>query len=200
MFTFRRPSDDRIRDLLTAQAGQPFSYSEVGASRGAPPAGYDFDQHESLLGSGDEAWRRARRSLAAWKMFPESMCRLCFPDAPLEPGSVVVVLIRTLGLWSASPARIVYAFDEQIERDGAPVERFGFAYGTLPQHIERGEEIFSVERRADGSVWYCLAAFSRPRHILTRLGYPYARTQQARFRRLSGQAMQRAVASDTLIP
>lgn len=195
MFTFRRPTDDQLRELIAAQQDQPFSYAEVGASRGLPPAGYDFDCHEVLLGSGDESWRRAREALFAWKMFPERMCRLCFPAAPQEPGSVVVVLIRTLGLWSASPARVLYNFDERIERAGAAVERFGFAYGTLPRHVERGEEIFSVERRADLSVWYCLAAFSRPRHWLVRLGYPYARYQQARFRRLSGLAMQRAVES-----
>lgn len=193
MFSIRRPTDDQIRALLAAQQDRPFSYAEVGDSRGTPPAGYDFDRHEVTLGSGDEAWRRAKEALAAWKMFPESMCRLCFPDAAQEPGVVVAVLIRTLGLWSASPARVVYNFAERMEREGAIVERYGFAYGTLPQHVERGEEIFSIERRADDTVWYCLAAFSRPRHWLVRLGYPYARYQQARFRRLSGQAMQRAV-------
>lgn len=197
MFSLRRPSDDQIRKLAAAQSGLPFSYHEVGATREGPPPGYDFDRHEALLGSGEEVWRRARAALAAWKMFPSEMCRLCFPDAPLSSGTVVVVLIRTLGLWSASPARIVYCFDDRVERDGTSIERFGFAYGTLPEHIERGEEVFSVERRGDGSVWYTLAAFSRPRHILTRLGYPYARYQQARFRRLSGLAMQRAVSEST---
>lgn len=189
MFSFRRPPDDAIRRLIVIGATEPYSYAEVGATRGSPPAGYDYDTHEVLLGSGDETWQRAREALASWKMFPVEMCRLCYLDAPLEPGVVVVVLIRTLGLWSASLARIVYSFDET--RDS--IERFGFAYGTLPTHIERGEEVFSVERRPDDSVWYRIAAFSRPRHILTRLSYPYARLQQARFRRLSGRSMQAAV-------
>ena len=189
MFTLRPPSDERIRELIAAQSGEPFSYPEVGATRGFPPAGYDFDQYEVCLGSGDETWQRAKAALARWKMFPAAMCRLCFPEAPMAAGTVVAVLIRTFGLWSVSPARIVYTFDEP--------HRFGFAYGTLPGHVERGEEVFAVARRADGSIWYELAAFSRPRHFLARLGYPYARLMQARFRRLSGQAMQRAVQETT---
>jgi uncharacterized protein (UPF0548 family) len=193
LFRLRRPSDDQIRALLAAQASEPFSYFQVGATRGSPPPGYDFDRHQVCLGSGDETWQRARAALAGWKMFPESMCRLCFSDAPLVEGTIVAVLIRTLGLWSVSTARIVYAFDERILRDGEEVQRFGFAYGTLPLHIERGEEVFAVERRNGDEVWYTLAAFSRPRHILPKLAYPYARMQQARFRRLSGQAMQAAV-------
>ena len=192
MFSWRAPTDEQIRDLLAAQVGQPFSYPEVGATREAPPPGYNFDHHEVLLGAGDETWRRAKAALSAWKMFPTEMCQLCFPTAPLTPGTVVAVRIKTLGLWSVSLARIVYTINETIERNASRVERFGFAYGTLPRHVEQGEEIFSVEREADGSVWYRLAAFSRPRHPLVRLGYPYARLTQARFRRLSGLAMQRA--------
>jgi len=48
----------------------------------------------------------------------------------------------------------VYVIDETV-----PVRRFGFAYGTLPAHVEQGEERFSVELHADGAVWYDLRAF-----------------------------------------
>src|SRR5262245_46391050 len=45
-----------------------------------------------------------------------------------------------------------------------PVNRHGFASGTLPAHAESGEERFIVEwDRADGGVWYDILAFSRPR-------------------------------------
>ncbi len=53
------------------------------------------------------------------------------------------------------------------------MSRFGFAYGTLPGHVESGEERFLVEwDRGDDAVWYDILAFSRPNHVLTRLGYP----------------------------
>lgn len=73
--------------------------------------------------------------------------------------------------------------------------RFGFAYGTLPGHVECGEERFLVECDDDGTVWYDVQAFSRPMHILTKLGYPLVRRLQKRFVRESAEAMRRAAAS-----
>ena len=70
------------------------------------------------------------------------------------------------------------------ERDG-PVTKFGFAYGTLPEHAESGEERFLIEwdRAGDGGVWYDILAFSRPRQFLARLGHPWVRRLQKRFGR-----------------
>ncbi len=75
-----------------------------------------------------------------------------------------------------------------------PIQRYGFAYGTLPDHAETGEERFLVEwDRASGEVWYDILAFSRPHLLLTRLGYPYVRRVQKRFGRESAAAMLKAV-------
>jgi uncharacterized protein (UPF0548 family) len=51
------------------------------------------------------------------------------------------------------PCRVVWTVDEP--------DRRGFAYGTLPDHPERGEEAFSVER-IDGRVLLSLRAFTTP--------------------------------------
>ena len=59
--------------------------------------------------------------------------------------------------------------------------RFGFAYGTLPDHVECGEERFTVECGQDDSVWYDILAFSRPRHPLAKLGQPLVRRWQKQF-------------------
>jgi len=79
----------------------------------------------------------------------------------------------------------VYVVDEAT--------RFGFAYGTLPDHAESGEERFLVERTADGVVWYDIRVFSRPNQFLARLVAPLARHLQDQFRRDSSAAMVRAV-------
>jgi uncharacterized protein (UPF0548 family) len=73
-------------------------------------------------------------------------------------------------------------------------EKFGFAYGTLTDHGERGEERFTVEFNSDQTVWYDLFAFSRP-NMLARLAYPYTRLLQKRFASDSKAAMQKAVQS-----
>jgi len=80
-----------------------------------------------------------------------------------------------------------------VDEEG-PVQRFGFTYGTLPDHAGSGEERFLIEwDREEGSVWYDILAFSRPRHLLARLGYPWVRRVQKRFGWESAAAMCRAV-------
>ena len=70
------------------------------------------------------------------------------------------------------------------------MKRFGFGYRTLPGHAECGEERFSVEwNREDGCVYCDVFAFSRPKHPLTWLGYPFARALQRRFARDSKRVM-----------
>ncbi len=65
------------------------------------------------------------------------------------------------------------------------MKRFGFAYGTLEDHAESGEERFLVEwNRENDEVWYDLLAFSRPNQFLSRTGYPFTRRAQKKFERL----------------
>ena len=74
------------------------------------------------------------------------------------------------------------------------MKRYGFAYGTLPEHVERGQESFVVEwDRRDDSVWYDIFAYSMPNHLLAKLGYPITRFLQKRFARDSMEAMRRSV-------
>ncbi len=196
MFTLAKPTDADVIAYLIAQRDATLSYAEVGATRGRFSASYDVDYHSAFLGHGREVFERAKAAIRAWKMFPEEMVELYWGDKPIAVGTVVGVLFRALCFWSLNAARIVYTFDEVSEQACGPVERFGFAYGTLSDHLERGEERFAVEwRRADDSVWYELLAFSKPRHWLAKLGYPYVRRQQRRFRHLSAQAMQHATRS-----
>lgn len=190
MFSFRDPSDDAIRRFLSSQRDLPFSYKEIGASReGEAPPGYAVDSYWVKLGEGPEAYERAVEALRGWRQLDLSWIRRFSPDAPVEVGTTVGVCARHYGFWSLNPARIVYLIEETGD-----VERFGFGYGTLPGHAERGEERFSVEwNREDGSVHYDVFAFSRPKHSLAWLGYPFTRALQRRFARDSKKAMLVAV-------
>lgn len=54
----------------------------------------------------------------------------------------------------------------------------------LPGHVESGEERFLIEwDRTINQVFYDILAFSKPNHMLTRLGYPFVRQRQNRFGR-----------------
>lgn len=183
------PAAEKIGRFLQAQEGQPLSYSEVGQSRNGTPSGYIVDHNRALLGHGDAAFAAGCAALRAWRMFPAPWTRIEPAHASIETGREVAMLARAFGGWWVNGCRIVYVIDETT-----PVRRFGFAYGTLPSHVETGEELFSVEQLADGSVWYDLRAFSRPRFWLVRLAAPLARRLQRRFAVESKLAMQRAVA------
>jgi uncharacterized protein (UPF0548 family) len=58
--------------------------------------------------------------------------------------------------------------------------RSGFAYGTLPEHPEQGEEYFEVELRDDEVVVFRVIAFSRPGQAIARATAPLARLLQVR--------------------
>ena len=191
MFTIRRPTDQQICEYLARQAQQPFSYEAVGCTRVELPVmpGWNVDRQRVLLGRGREVFEAAKGGISQWLMFPPAIARICNRDQAPRQDLVVGVLYKVwlLPLWILFPARVVWIVDEP--------RRFGFAYGTLADHPERGEERFVAEwNESDDSVWYDLLAVSRQAHWLARIGYPYTRWEQARFRRLSGEAMKNAVA------
>jgi uncharacterized protein (UPF0548 family) len=72
-------------------------------------------------------------------------------------------------------------------------QRFGFAYGTLPLHPERGEESFLVIRDESGTRFE-VEGVSRPSQLLTRVIPPVSdRLQDTAVRRYLS-AMERVVA------
>ncbi|MFZ3217950.1 MAG: DUF1990 domain-containing protein [Candidatus Acidiferrales bacterium] len=184
----RRPDETAIREFLAAQASQPFSYPDVGASRHRAPHGYTVDHNRIQLGRGRADFAQAVAHLRAWKMFDLGWLQLCWPTTSPQKDATVAVLVSHFGFWSLHPCRVVYVLEER-----APVEKFGFAYGTLPAHAERGEERFTVEfRPRDESVWYEIYAFSRPGPLAS-AAYPLARLLQKKFAADSQQAMLRAM-------
>lgn len=190
MWHLRRPDAARVRQYLDEQRGLPLTYPAEGATAGAAegaalvpavPAGFVIDHNRQRLGRGEAVFARAREDVRRWRMFPAPWTAIEPADAPIEVGTVVAVHVHALGVWWINAARIVYVIDEP--------RRFGFAYGTLPGHAERGEERFLVERLADDEVWYDLRAFSRPGYWAARLGRPLTRVLQRRFARESKAAM-----------
>jgi len=184
MIWLYKPSAEQIRAFVAQQGQLAFGYPEVGATRQAPPPGYLVDHNRVWLGVGLATFEQAKIALQQWEMFNLGWVQLCWPAAALAPGTGVAVLAHALGLWSLNACRIVYVVNE--------ADRYGFAYGTLPDHLERGEERFMVEwHKADNSVWYDILAFSRPNQWLAQIGYPVVRQFQKRFARDSKRAMQR---------
>ncbi len=189
MFTLVEPSETEIKNFLAAQRDLPFSYKEVGASKDKIPSGYPINHHRIRLGSGADACARAKDAIQNWTMYKLRWTKLYPADTPIAPGKVVCVVVNHRFCWSINPCRIVYVLEES-----GTVERYGFAFGTLPGHSEKGEERFIAEwHHADDSVWYELVSFARPHHILAKIGFPFVRLFQQKFAEDSGCAMLEAV-------
>jgi uncharacterized protein (UPF0548 family) len=180
-----RPSREAIERFLDGQRDQPFTYSDPGLTRnGQVPPGFVVDHHRREIGKGRDTFEAACAAARRWEMFRLGWVEICWPDAPIVPGTAVGVLARIGPVWWLNACRIVYVLDEP--------RQFGFAYGTLPAHAEKGEERFSIDWNEDGSVWYSIYAVSHPAHWLVSLGYPLARRLQKRFGADSLAAMERA--------
>ena len=185
MLSFRKPDTESIRRFIAEQGLLPITYEGVGTTAQTPPTGYVVDHTRVKLGVGEPTFLAAISALKRWQQFQLSWVEAAPRETPLQTGQVVCVMGHAVGVWWINACRIVHVVDEV-----GPVKRFGFAYGTLPGHVESGEERFLIEwDRSEDSVWYDIMAFSRPKHALTWLGYPVVRRLQKRFARDSGQAM-----------
>src|SRR6266542_162287 len=182
MFLRHRPSLQEVQAFIAASRQLPLSYEPVGLAE-RNPVGFCVDAQEAIVGYGEKAFERAKVALTEWRHFELGWIEVFPALAGVAPGTVVAVLVRHLGFWSMTGCRIVYSMASE-----EPPE-FGFAYGTLANHAESGEEIFKVSLRpGTGEVAYVIRAVSRPRALLARLGYPVARVFQTRFRRDSAAA------------
>jgi uncharacterized protein (TIGR01777 family) len=194
-FSVRKPSSLEIRSFLRRQENRRLSYEGLCMTRpgGVPPSGYDVDRNRVRLGEGEGVFLSAAEALRTWTQFELGWAEVHPEGALASEGTTVAVLMRVLGVWWLNASRVVY----REEETSGPLRRFGYAYGTLPSHVERGEERFCIEWHAGGddSVWYEIHAFSRPKHPLARLGYPLVRWWQRRFVRDSMRVMAAAVAA-----
>jgi len=176
MFTLTRPTEAKLKTFLVEQKTLPLSYDEVGATHPEHldiPSGYTKDHMRLYLGQGRAIFEEACRLVKEWHMYDQSWLEL-YPKPPkIDEGTVGCVAAKHLGFYSVSSFKVIYHLDEE--------ERFAFAIGTLPGHVERGEERFMVEHSGSDAVWLDILAFSRPGQPLVKLGAPFARLMQRRF-------------------
>jgi uncharacterized protein (UPF0548 family) len=188
MFLARRPSQPEIEEFIARSRDLPLSYDPIGIAKESP-LGFKVDEARGVIGHGQKDFERAKLALAEWRHFDFGWVELFPRGTAIEPGSVVAILVHHLGFWSLNGCRVVYTLGDR--RTGAS---FGFAYGTLSNHAELGEEIFELSLEPDSEeVVYRIRAVSKARATLARIGYPFTRMLQARFRRDSIAALRDAI-------
>jgi len=146
---------------LSDLAGLPLTYTEIGATAGALPAGYHHVRKSAVIGRGLRRFEEAAAAGMRWGMLRGAGIKVTATTEVAAVGSEVIVHLGPV----QAPCRVVYVVDEP--------DRRGFAYGTLPGHAESGEELFLVRYDpATENVIAEVTAFSRHATWWSRLASP----------------------------
>lgn len=160
-------------DLARLRACAP-SYDHVGSTLHAD--GHPGRYESSVpLGNGDDVLRAARGALRSW--VPQRSIGASIRPHGVRPdlGETLVIGLGVGRMRLLVPNRIVAVVDEP--------DRYAFAYGTLPGHPERGEELFLVRRHDDGEVVLTIRVDAGPAPTRERAGAVVRPLQRAALRR-----------------
>ena len=188
MILLSPPSKAVLVAFLERQRPAAFTYAGVGLTRdGASSPGFVRDAYQARVGRGQVVFDRARMMLERWRVHEAPGLSAYTGGRDLEPDQTVAVVARVLFVHVLCACRVVYIVDE--------ARRFGFGYGTLPDHPECGEERFLIEWLGNDDVVFSLFSFSRPASPLFWLGYPVGRLAQYVYSHRYLQAMRTGVAA-----
>jgi uncharacterized protein (UPF0548 family) len=169
---FSRPTEADLAALRERCTGDELTYSPVGVTAGEDsPAGFRRGRYERRLGTGDAVFEAAKQAIRDWQIHRGSGLIVSATGPPAAGDVVAVAAPLPLGFVEVV-CRVVSVTD-------AP-DRFGFAYGTLPVHPERGEESLVGERQPNGDERFVIDVVSRSQHPLSRLAPPITRLLQRR--------------------
>ncbi|HEY5649928.1 MAG TPA: DUF1990 domain-containing protein [Acidimicrobiia bacterium] len=162
------PTGHRLDRLRAIAENEDLSYTGVGASiTGDHPAEYRWHSSERTVAAD---WEAARAAIRNWSGHRSVGGVLAPATPPLTQGATMAFGVRVLGVWATGTCRIVEVIDDDLD--------FGFSYGTLPHHPERGEEMFAARNNLDGTVTFSVAAFSKPAGLVTTTIGPIGRLIQ----------------------
>jgi uncharacterized protein (UPF0548 family) len=164
------------------------TYAQVGATRREPlPRGYRHLHYRTLIGEGDDVFRRAGEAVLTFAMHRGIGARVRTTAERAAPGVRLTVGLGPLSV----PCEIVYTADD--------ARWAGFAYGTLPGHQARGEEAFFVHHDTDGRVWFTVTSFSAPARWPMTLAGPAAVLVQHAYARVCARALKRLTAASRTV-
>ncbi|MBO9556529.1 YndJ family transporter [Cellulomonas sp.] len=127
-------------------------YAPVGATRtSGRPAGYRHlaVRHLILSGADESDHARVVEALVTGQVHAAARVEVDVEGGRATPGARVVTRIGVGRARLTEPCRVVWSSPD------------GFGYGTVPGHLFRGEEAFTVELDGDG-LWFVAVAYSVP--------------------------------------
>jgi uncharacterized protein (UPF0548 family) len=183
----RRPRPAELDRSLANARVLPPGIEPTGRFEEAPP-GFRVGSTREVVGTGAEDFERAATLVRAWAFLPTWAAPFP-PTPPQAPGESIVLVVRTFGVWSVLPARIL-----QTIETGDGIRRAGFVYSALSGHVAQGYERFLVEYDEETQrVTFDLTAVARPATPLLRLVRPLFTLMQRNFRSSCMRQLRQAI-------
>ncbi len=199
------PVSGRARRRLYQLSGRGLNFDPSRADAYTPETGWHIDDYRTALPAEQPGppepggpWEIAREVCAAYEFpDPRVVRAVWFSDVPLAERELLVEG-RFLFLRFLLGLRVGGVLDTTGQVDGRPVRRWGWDYGTLDGHLERGRMDFEVRKWLDtGEVEFRIHAYSQTAHIdnpVVRLGmWLFGRPVQVRFGHRAVARMRRIV-------
>ncbi len=197
----RLAATPRVRRALDSLAGRSLNFDPSEIAGADPQAGWHVDDYRQVLPAeppgepvAGGSFEIARRLMCDYAFADPSIVRAVFDPAGELAGRNMLLEARFGPLRFLLGCRVGTITDEAITVDGRPVRVWGWSYGTLEGHFERGQMDFAIWKRLDdGAVEFRIHAVSRRARAgnpVVRLGLRLVgRREQVRFARRACERM-----------
>ncbi len=198
----------RARRALAELPGRSLNFDPEAIEHQGPATGWRVDRYRARLPAEEPgppepggSFETARRLMREYAFADPAMVRAIFdPAGPLEQRNMLLE-VRFAGLRLYVGCRVGSVVDEQREVDGRPVAIWGWSYGTLEGHFERGRMSFEVRKHLDdGTAEFRIDVISRAagvRNPFVALGLRLVgRRNQVRFARRACERMVELVSAE----
>ena len=201
MLDERLAATPRAQRALAQLAGRPLNFAADELAGASPRTGWHVDDYRRTLVAeppGDPvvagSFEIARRLMADYAFADPAIVRAVFDPASGLADRNMLLQARFGPLRFFLGCRVGSITDETQTVDGRPVRVWGWSYGTLAGHFERGRMDFAVWKWLDGgAVEFRIHVVSRRARVgnpLVRLGLRLVgRRQQVRFARRACERM-----------
>jgi uncharacterized protein (UPF0548 family) len=208
----RLAATPRAQRALAELAGRPLNVDPGELAGAGPQTGWHVDDYRQPLAPeppGDPvrtgSFEAARRLMADYAFADPAIVRAVFDPAGALANRNMLLQVRLGPLRFFIGCRVGAITDETRTVDERTVRVWGWSYGTLAGHFERGRMDFAVWKWLDdGAVEFRIHVISRPAPLgnpLVRLGFRLVgRRQQVRFARRACERMGALVASAPSAP
>jgi uncharacterized protein (UPF0548 family) len=165
------PKLDKLNQILETQSQLQLSYeaSDLLTNNSSMKT----TEYCMSVGTGLDAFEKAVLCLSQFAVHERAGFQVLKTSNSLEVNSCVLLKLSLFPFYITSVCRITNIISSS--------NTFGFTYGTLPHHIEVGEELFLIELTKTNNVLFKIKTISRPGNKFAILVKPYSNHLQLKF-------------------